>query len=372
MLPCLDALSLTSHDASPTGVRNEATKPRRPLDMNKILKNTTEVHKRAALARGRGGGRGTPNYDEDAPPPRMSIQEGDNRCPECPSYVGEWSPPYSGVYKPLNEQMGVDPDDGGQKKCRRCGLTVAAYTNDTEPEKRNFDGVNRSHHSEVQRDEQVHLNQLSKEELELTPDDPPRALWTTNNRLQQSFVWLEKMGNNEYTYHADWWLTQAEVVRAKRLLRGVCKRWAINKDWGNARLSGSPILWSILAALQMAAERENGYAVRTKRLQQLLTIMGLHDFLGNFVGESQRTEEQLGSATIARGKYAQGAQYLDQHKYRMPDYDAIPQNTLIERIAYFNLLAKQTNMLAKWDGIDQKIRLNQEPELLAPPPAKTA
>ena len=105
MLPCLDALSLTSHDASPTGERNEATKPRRPLDMNKILKNTTEVHKRAALARGRGGSRGTPNYDEDAPPPRMSIQEGDNRCPECPSYVGEWSPPYSGVYKPLNEQM---------------------------------------------------------------------------------------------------------------------------------------------------------------------------------------------------------------------------------------------------------------------------
>ena len=181
------------------------------------------------------------------------------------------------------------------------------------------------------------------------------------------------MGNNEYTYHADWWLTQAEVVRAKRLLRGVCKRWAINKDWGNARLSGSPILWSILAALQMAAERENGYAVRTKRLQQLLTIMGAARLPGKLCG---RIAAHRGAARQrddrARQVTHRARSTSTSTSTACPTTTRSPQNTLIERIAYFNLLAKQTNMLAKWDGIDQKIRLNQEPELLAPPPAKTA
>ena len=96
MLPCLDALSLTSHDASPTGVRNEAAKPRRPFDMNKILKNTTEVHKRAALARrARGAVAGRPTTTRTRRRRGCPSRKATTGAPECPSYVGEWSPPYS-------------------------------------------------------------------------------------------------------------------------------------------------------------------------------------------------------------------------------------------------------------------------------------
>ena len=101
----------------------------------------------------------------------------------------------------LNRQVEVDPDTQ-VKKCARCGTELAKYTQDAQPEKRNFadeEGVDRSQHSAVTAAEQMHLNYISPEEMGMAPDN--HAVWTVNNRLQQCFVWLEKMGHNLSLIH---------------------------------------------------------------------------------------------------------------------------------------------------------------------------
>lgn len=348
MLPPLDALSLSSHNASPTGVRDVNPPARRAFDLDSIIAKTKEVERVANRARA-GAGRKRPDYDQDAGPGRAFIQD-DNKCPECPAEVGDWSPPYEGVRRPLNEQVSVDPDDQ-VKRCRRCGIEVAKFTQDAEPEKRNFadeEGVDRSQHSAVTEAAQVHLNYIPPEELGMSRDDP--AVWTVNNRLQQCFVWLEKMRENPVTHVYKWWLTPPEVLRAKRLLRAVCVQWGRDgmARTPQKRQNGNPILWSIYAALQMTAERENGFAVRTVALQQLLTLDGLHTLLGHFEADIQRTDERAYNATIARGQGAAGAWLLQRQKYRKPDYDAIPVDSRRARMIYFNHLVKNTRML--WDG----------------------
>ena len=389
MLPPLDALSLSSRNASPTGVRGVNPPARRAFDLDATIRKTGDVQKVSNRAPARAGGK-RPDYEKDAYAGRQFLQD-DNVCPDCPNEYGLLDIPgdlgpaeldeygnlrYDEHGNPLhllrkgwkNRQVEVDPDTQ-VKKCARCGLELAKYTQDAEPEKRNFadeEGVDRSQHSIVTGDEQLHLNYIPPEELRMGRENP--AVWTVNNRLQQCFVWLEKMRQNPVTYVHKWWLNPPEVLRAKRLLRAVCVLWGQEgmASTPKKRQNGNPILWSICAALQMTAERENGFAVRTAALQQLLTIDGLHNLLGHFEDDIQSTDEKLYNATIARGQGTAGAWLIQKQTYRKPDYDAIPEDSRPARMIYFNHLVKNTRMLSNSDGMHPLVLMSMPPALLPP------
>ena len=350
MLPPLEALSLRAHHLSPTAVRGGAQS--RPINMDRLLSSVDRLHgrPRSAIHKTR--------LDDDEPPKR-EVNADPYACDLCDRRTLE-----------------VDPYDH-VLKCEVCGAEKRKYTVADEEDKRNFEGeANRSQASFVNRDVALQLNYITGKELNLAPDPPEapgvfRPIWHTNNRLQQCYVWLEKMGHNGITHSYKWWLTNSEIERAKRLIRGVCVRWGLERMWHNDKQSGSPIHWSILAALQMVAERENGFAVQTPYLQKLLTVDGLHTLLGDFVGDIQATGERLGHATVARGANAAGAQHVEQAKYRMPSYDPIREGPGRHgREMYFNHLVKTADpkVVEDPEGLHKLIRIGRPPLLLPPPP----
>ena len=345
MLPPLDALSLRANQLSPTGVRGGR--------LDNIMGTVQRLHGRpqSAIRKTR--------LDDDEPP-RREVNEDPDACDLCE-----------------RRTLTVDPYDH-VLKCDHCGAEKRKYVTQDEEDKRNFEGeANRSQASFVNRDMKAQLNYITPEELKL-PLDPPevpgvfRPVWHTNNRLQQCYVWLEKMAHNGVTHAYKWWLTDSEIERAKRLIRGVCVQWGLEKMWGNIKLSASPIHWSILAALQMVAERENGFAVHTIALQQLLTVDGLHTLLGHFEGDIQATQERLGHATTARGADGSGARHVEQVKYRMPNYDPLMEGKgRVGREMYFNHLVKNTDprVVEDTEGLHKLIRIGRPPVLLHPPEA---
>ena len=350
MLPPLEALSLRTHQLSPTTVRGGAQS--RTLNMDRLLSSVDRLHGRpqSAIRKTR--------LDDDEPPKR-EVNEDPYKCDLCD-----------------RRTLAVDPYDH-VLKCEHCGAEKRKYTVADEEDKRNFEGeANRSQASFVNRDVAMQLNYITPEEMNLTFDPPEapgvfRPIWHTNNRLQQCYVWLEKMAHNGVTHSYKWWLTSSEIERAKRLIRGVCVQWALERQWKNLKLAGSPIHWSILAALQMVAERENGFAVQTPYLQKLLTVDGLHTLLGHFEGDIQATGERLGHATVARGQGREGAQHVERVKYRMPSYDPLLEGKgRIGREMYFNHLVKNTvpPVVLDREGLHPLIRAGKPPLLLAPPP----
>ena len=350
MLPPLEALSLHAHGMSPTDVKGGAQA--RTLDS--IMGTVQRLHGRPQSAINK-----TPRFADDEPP-RREVNPDPDSCDLC----GQKS-------------LYIDDYDHVQK-CERCGAEKRKFVTADEEDKRNFEGEpNRSQASFVNRDLQAELNYITPAELNLSPDPPEvpgvfRPVWHTNNRLQQCYVWLEKMGHNGVTHSYKWWLTDSEIERAKRLIRGVCVVWGLERTWNNLKLSGNPIHWSILAALQMVAERENGFAVRTIALQRLLTVDGLHTLLGHFEGEIQATGERLGAATVARGQGREGARHVEQIKYRMPSYDPLLEvgKGRQGREMYFNHLVVNTKPMVVQDpmGLHKRIRIGEPPTLLPPPP----
>ena len=345
MLPPLEALSLHSLGMSPTGGKGGA--PSRTLDS--IMGTVGRLHGRPQSAINKAS-----RYAEDEPP-RREVNPDPNRCDLCG-----------------HDDLYVDDFDHVQK-CDRCGAEKRKFVTADEEDKRNFEGEpNRSQASFVNQGLLAELNHITPAELGLRPDPPEvpgvfRPVWHTNNRLQQCYVWLEKMGHNGVTHSYKWWLTSSEIDRAKRLIRGVCVVWGQEKQWRNIKLSASSIHWSILAALQMVAERENGFAVRTVQLQQLLTVDGLHALLGHFVGEIAMTQEKLGAATVTRGANSQAARQVDEMKYRMPNYDPLMEGKGRKgREMYFNHLVKNTTPRVVLDdeGLHKLIRVGEPPLLL--------
>ena len=347
MLPPLEALSLRSLDMSPTGVKGGP----QPSILDSILGTVERLHGRPQSAINKAS-----RYDNHDPPKRV-VNPDPNLCDLCG-----------------RDELYVDDFDHVQR-CQRCGADKRKFTIADEEDKRNFEGEpNRSQASFVDRDLLAELNYIAPAELNLGPDPPEmagvfRPVWHTNNRLQQCYVWLEKMGHNGVTHANKWWLTASEIDRAKRLIRGVCVVWGQEQQWRNTK-SASSIHWSILAALQMVAERENGFAVRTVQLQELLTVEGLHVLLGSFEGEMQATGENLGSATVARGQGREGSRQVEQMKYRMPSYDPIMDSRGRKgREMYFNHLIKNTNpsVVLDKEGLHKRIRVGLPPELLTRP-----
>ena len=328
MLPPLGALSLDAHDSAPTGGRDAKPTVRRgPGLLDSILQKTSEVHKRAARARG--GGQ-QPNYEADAPPPPVFDRDSDV-CPECPPG--------------RNENVYIDRYDH-VKRCDNCGLELGKFASEKE-ERRNFadDAADHTRTVEDNSDEVNRLNHIEPHEIQMVSEQD-EGFWQVQNRLQQCYVWLDLMADNPLTRDVNWWLTKLEIRRAKSLIRDACIHWSLN---GMVLGKSNPVLWAVIVALQMCAERfgSEGFVVPADRpdLQQLLTIEGLHAFLKHQQSVAHQTQEVQGAATAVRGTNRAAQRMIAQEKYRSARFDELNANGLMGRVGFLNDFLKQSGAL---------------------------
>ena len=327
MLPPLGALSLDGRDTAPTGVRDaQPIVNRRPNFLDGILRKTSDVHKRAARAHV--GGR-RPDYGADAPPPPI-LDRDSNVCPDCPP--GQ------------NENLYIDRYDH-VKRCDNCGLELGKFASEKE-ERRNFaeDATDHTRTVEDNSDEVNRLNHIEPHELGMTSEGD-EGFWMAQTRLQQCFVWLDLMGDNPLTRDVDWWLNPWEIRRAKSMIRHATILWTIRGQPGGS----NPVLWAIIVALQVCAERfgDEGFVVPANRpdLQQLLTIDGLHAFLAEQRSVTHQTQEVQGAATAVRGSNRAAQRMIAKEKYRRARFDALNMNGLMGRVGNLNDLLKQSGVL---------------------------
>jgi len=360
MLPPLSALALRPHADVPTGVRDvQPTVRHRPDFLDSILKSTAGVHKLAAGARARQRGSAEPNYESDAPV-RRTFNPDDDVCPDCPADEDEHG-------FPMNRNVQVDRYDH-VKRCQNCGLELGKFASE-KAEKRNFAddaGEDKSRTTEDNSDETHRLNNIEPHELQMI-SELDEGYSHAQNRLQQCFVWLDFMGDNPLTRDVKWWLTPLEIRRAKSLIRHATVHWTLN---GQAKGTSNPVLWAVLVALQMCAERfgTEGFVVPADRpdLQQLLTIEGLHNFLKEQQSVTHRTEEVQGAATQVRGSNREAQRMLAREKYRHARYDALVTKGLQGRVALLNNLLQQSGALP--GGLDPIITGLKAPGLRQPLP----
>ena len=359
MLPPLSALALRPHADVPTGVRDaQPTVRRRPDFLDGILKSTAGVHKLAAGARARQSGSTEPDYEADAPV-RRTFNPDDDVCPDCPADADEHG-------FPMNRNVQVDRYDH-VKRCQNCGLELGKFGSDKE-EKRNFadDDVDHSRTTEDNSDEVNHRNRIEPHELQMTSEDD-EGWWPVQNRLQQCYVWLDFMGDNPLTRDVKWWLRPEEIRRAKSLIRHATVQWTLN---GQTKGQSNPVLWAVIVALQMCAERfgSEGFVVPTDRpdLQTLLTIEGMHDFLREQQSKSHRTNESQGTATQVRGGNRAAQQMLAREKYRNASFFELNSNGLMNRVGFLNDFLKQSGALP--GGLDPTITGLKAPALRKPLP----
>ncbi len=327
MLPPLGALSLGAREDVPTGVRDANPTVRRgPGLLDSILRSTSAVHKRAARAHA--GGR-RPDYEADAPPPPI-LDRDSNVCPDCPP--GQ------------NENVSIDRYDH-VKRCDNCGLELGKFGSE-KAERRNFadDAADHTRTVEDNSDEVNRLNHLEPHELGMT-SEADEGFWMAQTRLQQCFVWLDLMGDNPLTRDAGWWLNTWEIRRAKSMVRHATIQWTINGRPGGS----NPVLWAIIVALQVCAERfgAEGFVVPADRpdLQQLLTIEGLHAFLAAQRSVTHQTQEVQGAATAVRGANRAAQRMIAQEKYRSARFDSLNMNGLMGRVGNLNDFLKQSGVL---------------------------
>lgn len=360
MLPPLGALSLRSHADVPTGVRDaQPTVRRRPDFLDGILKSTAGVHKLAAGARARQSGGAESNYEADAPV-RRTFNPDDDVCPDCPADADEYG-------LPMNRNVQVDRYDH-VKRCQNCGLELGKFASE-KAEKRNFaddEGEDKSRTTEDNSDATYRLNNIDPHELQMT-SDLDEGYSNAHNRLQQCYLWLDFMGDNPLTRDAKWWLTPEEIRRAKSLIRHATIQWTLN---GQTKGQSNPVLWAVIVALQMCAERfgSEGFVVPTNRpdLQQLLTIEGLHKFLKEQQSVTHRTEEVQGAATQVRGGNREAQRMLTREKYRHARHDALVTKGLAGRVGILDNLLRQSGGLP--GGLDPTITGLKAPGLRQPLP----
>jgi hypothetical protein len=328
MLPPLGALSLSAPAGVPTGGRDANSAPQRGASfLDGILKSQAGVTK--VVNRARPGGKRA-DYASDGPV-RRTINPDDDVCPDCPE--GE------------NRDLYIDRYDH-VKKCNRCGLELGKFASE-KAEKRNFadDDVDRSRTTEDNSDEMRRLNHIEPHELQMTSEND-KGWWPIQNRLQQCYLWLNLMGDNPLTQDAKWWLRDDEIRRAKSLIRHACVHWSLT---GKAERMSNPVLWAVIVALQMCAERygSEGFVVPNDRpdLQQLLTIGGLHAFLREQRSDTHRTDEVEGTATQVRGANREAQRMLARQKYRDASFFELNTNGLMGRVGFLNNLLQQSGAL---------------------------
>ena len=217
--------------------------------------------------------------------------------------------------------------------------------------------------------------------------------WWANNRLNQSTVWADYMGEDRGKPDG-FAIAYDEIQRIKRILRTVCifvARYAPNKDADDDDEEeeeevveqgkpsfGSPLLWTILLTLEMIAQRPGGFTVTTAAMQQTATLRALHEYMRRFQGKSEkRYVEMLGAFyTRAKGMDAKLAQQtLDRVKMRFAAWHPLgtDPDKLAAKVKTFHMLLKKSKALGETAqgepiGLSAPVINGEQPALLAPQP----
>ena len=189
-------------------------------------------------------------------------------------------------------------------------------------------------------------------------------LETIRQRFSQTCGWFKFLQDDKPGQFA---LNPGEVESAKVAVRSACVQWAVD---GVSQIdhTASPVFWAITMALEMVAQRETGFSVTTKELQQTVTMDGLHEYLHAFRGESYSTDEahDKQSATIAKGKDARLAERdLNRAKRRKARADELGNTTAVraQKVATLSQLIGRSGV---WDGrvLSKPVRAMRTPVLV--------
>jgi len=217
-----------------------------------------------------------------------------------------------------------------------------------------------------------HAEQVAraKERQLAPPPGPPKitefALNKINQRLNQSGGWFKQMRDDKPDH---FFLTVPEVRSCLIVLRAACVQWGV--DFETTEHTGSPILWSITLAREMYARRENGFSVASEKLQQQLTLDGLHELLSQFKGDSFKSDESEVLATSIRGRKnkeaREAARETVKTKYRKARSDELGATTAL-RVAKVATLSQLIGRSNVWDGevLSKPVRALHAPALVDP------
>ena len=235
----------------------------------------------------------------------------------------------------------------GRAVCEECGVEqvyasedMAARSLADDTEKARLDRI----HNELYRgDERHHMTHIEDKEF---PNAVNQAnLDLANQRLNQCRAWfVHYLSHTGVLREYGFWLTESEITKALRLLRAACKQWALGSGYPGQPF-GSPIFWVLALTLQMVSNRPQGFNVPNVRMQNLLTMSGLHLALKHHQGTRVTTDESEQSATRASGSGTAGQNYLDAAKSRHVRWDPLGNEVeQLKKMVFLNLLLVEAQM----------------------------
>ena len=342
MLPNFSQLSLCHNAQEPTGVANLG----KILEaQERLIKRQNEYHERWQQPRANehasaANRRDTDEHDLYEQHPLRYEPEQNHRVTKGESLTCK---------KPGCSGKNVHEVSDGRAVCEECGVEqvyasedMAARSLADDTEKARLDRI----HNELYRgDERHHMTHIEDKEF---PNAVNQAnLDLANQRLNQCRAWfVNYLGDNpgglkeEYGF----WLTGNEITEALRLLRAACKQWVLGSGYPG-HSSGSPIFWVLALTLQMVSNRPQGFNVPNVRMQNLLTMSGLHLALKHNQGTRVTTDESEQSATRASGSGTAGQNYLDAAKSRHLRWDSLGNKVeQMRKMGFLNLLLVEAQM----------------------------
>lgn len=283
----------------------------------------------------------------------------------------------------------VHANDGAYG-CELCGVEYTRFGS-TEEETRCFSADDQATNNAKKRTEEYgdsernHLVCINHQEVgAVVSDASVDVVRSANNRLNQCAFWFRFLRNEE---PGGFWLTDGEVMTARRAIRAACVQWAVDcyaatvdpaavvDDAANGPgifHIGSPVFWTIALTLHMVALRPNGYTMPTQKLCTLVSLDGLHAHLEKYKGEVKRTDESDLAKTQARGIAAAGQSSTEVVKRRSARWDALGDTTM--RANKMNTLDAILKRSCVWkgNGLAPSVVRIENPALRAPPQSKRA
>ncbi len=255
-----------------------------------------------------------------------------------------------------------DGDDNGMVGSM-CGQTCTYQVPSKDATARNFKDDDqktkdsRVHH--VAHDDEVrrHMVHIAPEEIKSHDED---LLHKVNNRLNQCKVLFTHLRDER---PGCFWLWEGEMRTALIRIRRACVQWGL--DGCEQVNKGSPLFWVITMARQMAAERENGFAMPTEKLRDQVSVEGLYDYLAPHAGESQKTDESECAVTRGGGV---DARLANQAKYRQARVDSLgaTRGERTAKVAFLNQLLLKAGV-HEAPGFAKPVRQGDDPALFITP-----
>ena len=328
-------------------VQRAAPEPRTMQQQMEDVARDREAAKRLGIDRFRTPKRQCSNPECEDPTARPEVDaDGNMLCPACGHVDAGAAPELAGP-----DGSNLSDREGGEGRTFKDDLDNG--------------GADKRRGQEYQDEANVAYYVIDAREV---PGATEKQRWWSNNRMNQAMIWADLLRED----HEDpngFAMPPDEVKEIKNILRRVCVTVAqrapddeltkedpdegADADAGSALKLGSPVLWTILLALEMIARRPEGFKVRRPEFQAIATLEGMHAYLGRFQSRAtRRYVEKLNFYTRAKGVEARMAQSsLDRVKTRSAAYVGLGAHPLRQaKIATLDHLLKKSGAF----GVDAR------------------